>query len=56
MKNQFKKVFYNNYLKRFDSDIQIVYAKGIENYQEYYPITGINDSKKFTKRALNYLN
>ncbi|MGV3027064.1 DUF6718 family protein [Clostridium thermobutyricum] len=40
----------------FDSDVQIVSEKGIENYQEYYPITVINDSKTFTKRDLNYLN
>ncbi|WP_353886163.1 DUF6718 family protein [uncultured Clostridium sp.] len=40
----------------FDSDVQIVSKKGIENYQEYYPITVINDSKTFTKRDLNYLN
>ena len=40
----------------FDSDVQIVSVKGIENYQEYYPITIINDSKEFTKRVLNYLN
>lgn len=39
----------------FNTDIEVISVKGIENYQEYYPITVINDSKEFTIKVLEMM-